>query len=257
MSEFDQFLNDQSDYLGLAPTSLTNQRRIVSWLERSLAPGSYEQRGYLNLDGVAGISFEADLVKLALKFTEGQGFQKRESCYWLLRIWEELVHRHAFNAARCVDPILAGWEAEHCGRSVLRRTAYLYPRIAVALAIGYCSLLGAASTREYLDAIARQDGALAFPCALLAILALGALFAAIEVQRRSGHTPASLFGRAAWMISCGWGYALITAGVHLTLKWWLKRSPCWKYCLLLAAMALTVGFAAHLFWREKSASEPI
>jgi hypothetical protein len=103
---------------------------------------------------------------------------------------------------------------------------------------------------------------------LSATLAGSLLFAMTEVRRRLGHNPRELINRTVKVF--GWGalYALGASCFHLGLKIWLRRPPSvavsWtyrlpavKYCWLVASIALLIGFAAQLFWREKATSEPL
>jgi hypothetical protein len=258
VSEFERFKQQRDAALTLDPADEQDCPALLDWLSESLTSNSWERRGYLHLDGKASISFEGDLVEFAKKFSTDSGFQQQESGYWLIRIWEELVQRHAFREAFEVDRILEGWPIESGSRRFWRKSVYYYPRIGISLAIGYLSLLGAGSIRNYLGSLAKM-GDIAYSLTMAAFLALGIVFAIVEVQRRLVYAPGSLYRRTRRMILCGWAYAGLASVIHMGLKGWLKRGPWWDWriCFLVAATALMIGFAAHLFWREKAASEPL
>ena len=198
---------------------------------------------------------------MAGKFEKPSGFQAQESAYLLNRIWEELVSRHDFDSAREVARILRQRRAESRVRRFVRAAAYRYPRVAVALCIGYCSLLGAGPIRDYLAEIALGQSVWPLAAALALTLGVSLFFVGVEVQRSLGHLASGLRKRAFRMFGWGLLYAVGTGSFHLVLRELLKHSPpwwqAWKYCCLVAAMALTIGFAAQLFWRDKSSSEPL
>jgi hypothetical protein len=256
--------------LGADPDSEESREFIVDWIRASLSPGSPQYLAYrIHNAGDAGFPLEQDLVALSQKFTRNPkgkaGFQRRESAYWLSGMWSELIDRHAVCDAIQVARILASREPNGIARfrqRLSRLVVYFYPRIGVSLIIGYCSLLGAGPIRDYLAAIVEMSGGCEAPGGAYYIAAASALFISfifslIEVQRRTGGFRVGSVGRAAWMIGCGVGYSALCGLCHFWLKVWLRRGPCIPYIALISAMALAIGFAAQIFWRERAISEPM
>ncbi|MGA3028037.1 MAG: hypothetical protein ABSF98_25070 [Bryobacteraceae bacterium] len=203
-----------------------------------------------------GEDLDSDMAAASYAFVEDGDLEKDEGSYYLRRLWRVLLRKYAFRDAWVLDKTLC--PLENGLWRCWRRKDLLLWRLAMGLFAGHVILWSSSGLLAFLDLVQwRLHWVVAVGAfSLFVVFAL----AVVDVQHRVGRRGwPVIFGRAALIMGIGVFYATVFGIAIYVLASRLAQcyGPHLLKSLLVASMALVLGFVFHLFWQEGSLGDPL
>ena len=210
---------------------------------------------------IYGVDVDADILHTAKfdlateNFRKDQGFTDDEASYDFRLFWRVLMRHYAFGHAIRLEPVLI--KREGLGLLLWRfLSAYLVPRLAAAVSLGFFSQMGAGDLTKMLGLIASK-GEPAVWWVFLGVAAASFFIVMTDVQRRIGRRWGAIIVRSTGLTVLSGVYGGIGYCLNYALAKWLDECWDWKYKALCAAVAILLAHLLQLFWQDRSIGEPL